>query len=232
MDSDPGVSGIRPLAPRARAAVACFAVTVVLLLASGWHDFALLGLAKRAAIGRATTAEAAAIDAAEVWIAFGQVLAFVGTAVTFCLWLYRSYANLAGAGVSDLKYTARRSVESFFIPFVNLVRPYRVVTETWRASRGLASGGSVSAAEGDREADWAVGVWWLSMLLGGGYSRVASSMLDSAKTPADFQHYASQSVVADGITLVAALTAIFIVRTISAWQERARLAGTVERAGA
>ena len=224
MDGIKAPSPLRPVSPRARAAVACFLVTILLLVASTWHDFALLDLAKRAAIGRATEAEGAALDRAEVWIALGQVLALLGTAVAFCMWLHRTYANLVSAGVSGLKYTARRSVEAFFIPFVNLVRPYRVVDEVWLASRGLAAGSALLTSDRDRESDWAVGVWWVSMLLGNGYARYTSVLLDTAKTPADFERYAGQSIVADGVTLIAAAAAILLVRSISGWQEGARAA--------
>ncbi len=191
-------------------------------MASVWHDVALLGLIRRAAAGQATPAEAASLDHAAGLIAGAYVATVILTAVVFCMWLHRSYANLVAARVAGLKYTPRRSVEGFFIPFVNLVRPFRVVNEVWGASRNLASGAAVVPGDVQKDTHWAVGIWWLSMLLGNGYARVTSSMLDAAQTAADFERYAGQSLIADGVLLIAAAMAVLIVRTISSWQESAR----------
>ncbi len=224
MDTAPNKPRVRSIAPRARVVVAAFAVTIALLLGSIWHDFSLLALLRRALAGLATPADAAALDRAEVWIAGAYLLTVLATAVVFCMWIHRSYSNLVAAGVSGLRYTPRRSVAAFFIPFVNLVRPFRVVNEIWGASRNLAAGSALAPGDARKETHWTVGVWWLSMLLGNGYARVTSAMLDAAKTPADFERYASQSLVADAVTLIAAAMAIVIVRTISGWQETARIA--------
>ena len=217
---------LRPVASRARFAVVAFVLTLAVLAASVWHDFALLGLAGRIAAGQAGQAlqvEAASLDQAEVLIAGAYVVAVIVTAVAFCMWVHRSYANLVTAGVSGLRYTARRAVEGFFIPFVNLVRPFRVVNELWGASRNLAAGAALVPADAQKNTHWAVGIWWISMLLGNGYARITSAMLDAARTAADFEQYARQSLVADGVMLIAAAMAVMIVRTISGWQESARM---------
>lgn len=223
MPADPGGLRLRPIGPRARFAVAAFAVTIALLLASLWHDFALMSLVRRAVAGQVTPAEAAGLDNAGAVILLAYVLTVVVTAVAFCMWIHRSYANLVSAGVSGLKYTPRRAVEGFFIPFVNLVRPFRVVNEVWGASRNLASGAALVPSDAQKNSHWAVGLWWVSMLIGNGYDRITSSMLDAARTPADYQRYAGQSVAAHIVTLIAAAMAILIVRTVSGWQESAPL---------
>jgi hypothetical protein len=64
----------------------------------------------------------------------GLVVAFVAGAVFFGIWLHRAVKNLRGLGRTGMEYTPGGSVASFYIPFVNLVRPYRAVSELWRAS--------------------------------------------------------------------------------------------------
>lgn len=225
MDGVAAPAQLRPVTPRAKAAVACFVLTCLLILASIWHDIAFLGLIQRVAGHQATQAEAAALDSAETWIARGYLLTLIVTAVVFCMWLHRSYSNLVRAGTAGLKYTARRAVEAFFIPFVNLVRPYRVVAETWGASSTLATGREVPPSERRADVHWLVGVWWISMLLGNGYGRVAAARLEGAKTLGDYQSYAYQSITAHVVTLIAAVSIIVIIRTITEWQERARESG-------
>jgi hypothetical protein len=207
-------------------------VTSLLLVASIGHSIAFLGLIRRVAGGQAIGSEAAVLDNVEAWLAGGSLLALIATAVVFCMWLHRSYANLVGAGIPGLKYTARRAVESFFIPFVNLVRPFRVVAETWGASANLAAGTQIPPSHRSADAHWLIGVWWISMLLGGGYSRVAVAALQRAHTLADYRSYAYQSITADCVTLIAAVAIIVIIRTITGWQERARESRGTEAAAA
>jgi hypothetical protein len=114
------------------------------------------------------------------------------------------------------------SAERWADKALQAVRPYRVVAETWRASGTLLAGTVISTSPGTSEVHWLVGVWWISMLLGNGYSRVANGALEGAKRLADSRRYACQSITADCVTLIAALTVIIIVRTITGWQERAR----------
>lgn len=65
-----------------------------------------------------------------------QIVVFIATIVAFLMWLYRSYENLPHFGVrkNDLQYSSGWAVGSFFIPFVNLVVPYRAVKELWSKS--------------------------------------------------------------------------------------------------
>jgi hypothetical protein len=201
----------------------CFGVTAALLLASIWHGVALIGFIRGITRGGAPDqAFAAFLDGADLTITFARLFTLIVTAVAFCMWLHRSQANLVAAQVPDLKYTPRRAVEAFFIPFVNLVRPFRVVRETWSASEAVAVARPVAPGWQTTEAHWVVAVWWLSMLLGNGYSRYANAALDAAQTPAALMRYARHGITADGVTLVAAAAAIYIVWTITAWQEGVR----------
>lgn len=65
-----------------------------------------------------------------------QVAVYIATVVAFLMWLYRSYENLPNFCVrrNDIQYSSGWAVGSFFIPFVNLVVPYRAVKELWSKS--------------------------------------------------------------------------------------------------
>lgn len=65
-----------------------------------------------------------------------QIVVYIATIVAFLMWLYRSHENLPSFGVrkNDLQYSSRWAVGSFFVPFVNLVVPYRAVKELWSKS--------------------------------------------------------------------------------------------------
>ena len=56
------------------------------------------------------------------------------TAVFWCTWVHRTYRNLPALGAAGLTQTPGRAVAYYFIPVLNLFRPYQVMKETWRAS--------------------------------------------------------------------------------------------------
>jgi hypothetical protein len=71
-----------------------------------------------------------------VGLALIQFAVYIATIVAFLMWLYRSYENLPSFGMrsNDIQYSSGWAVGSFFIPFVNLVVPYRAVKELWSKS--------------------------------------------------------------------------------------------------
>jgi hypothetical protein len=94
------------------------------------------------------------------------------SAVLFGMWIYRAAKNLRALGRRGMKFSPGACVGGFFIPFVNLVRPYRAMSELWRAS--------TSDAECDG-ASWlmmgtSTGVlelWWATWILGNIVSNVS-----------------------------------------------------------
>jgi len=55
-------------------------------------------------------------------------------AVAFITWLHRVRINVRAFGCRRFRYARIWSIIGFFIPFLNLFRPYQVVAEVWRAS--------------------------------------------------------------------------------------------------
>ena len=58
----------------------------------------------------------------------------VASAIAFLLWLYRVCENLRAYRTRAFEFTPGEAVGSFFIPFLNLYRPYEAVREAWLAS--------------------------------------------------------------------------------------------------
>jgi hypothetical protein len=144
-----------------------------------WASVAVILLSLEAAL-MATGAAFAAAGAATEWRfeagmssltdlgAFRQtVAALVGaaglvelvTAVPFLVWLYRSMRNAPHLGAATAAHSPRVAVVAWFLPFVNLVLPYRIVgdlhdrlasPDTSRAGRRL------------------VRSWWIFWLTGAG----------------------------------------------------------------
>ncbi len=84
--------------------------------------------------GRFTEAEAEANDARQALIGFGYLGVFIVTGVAFLKWIYRANLNCRGFGAQDMRFTPGWSVGYYFIPFLNLVRPYQSMKEIWQVS--------------------------------------------------------------------------------------------------
>jgi hypothetical protein len=103
-----------------------------------------------------------------VW-GLAYTAAIIATIVVVCMWMYRAHANLRALGVRDLDYTSGWAAGAWFVPFLNLVRPFRIMKEIWKGSEGTY----------EDPARWKlapvpsfIGWWWATWLI----SNFASNM--------------------------------------------------------
>ncbi len=52
----------------------------------------------------------------------------------FLMWLFRTYKNLEPLGSENIRFTPGWSVGWWFIPFANLVMPFKAVRGVWSES--------------------------------------------------------------------------------------------------
>ncbi|MDQ2806045.1 MAG: DUF4328 domain-containing protein [Chloroflexota bacterium] len=206
---------------RAQWAVGLLAVSIMLDLISMISDFLEMGLLSSASNGGTiSTVDAAANDSRQALIAVGQVLVYIATVVAFLLWIHRAYRNLPALGTSGLKYSPRWAVGGFFVPFLNLVRPFQVMREIWQASSPDADPRSSTA--------WQTvlitplpGVWWGSWLLG----NVCGQLAVRTATGGNLEQLILSdwlSITSLVLNIVAAALLIRIIRTIDSGQEERR----------
>jgi uncharacterized protein DUF4328 len=147
-----------------------------------------------------------------------QALIYIATAVCFLMWLYRAYRNLPSFGTpsQNISYSAGWAVGSFFIPFVNLVVPYRAIKELWRNSSPTnAFLGSTSPPS------W-FPLWWLFWLLSNFASNIYFRM--AFREDISREVTAIGGVITDALTIIAAIFAIVVVEEITGRQEEASTA--------
>ena len=142
-----------------------------------------------------------------------EAIIYITTVVFFCMWLYRAYDNLRAFGHGrQLEHSPGWAVGSFFVPFVNLVIPYRAVREVWQKSappdEALLSAPSPPA--------W-FPIWWAFWLI--------SCFADNISLRASFNEDIAEnitttiSIVAGALSIIAALLAYLVVDAIDNRQE-------------
>jgi hypothetical protein len=78
----------------------------------------------------------------------GQLLAFLAAAVAFLAWFHRASVNAHQFAPDSMQYGAGWAIGGFFVPFLNLVRPYQI-------ARDIEAVGSRSMMHSSL-----LGAWW------------------------------------------------------------------------
>lgn len=92
------------------------------------------------------TAAAESNDQRQKVIGLFQAGVAITTIILFAMWIYRANFNARSLGAQKMKFTPGWSVGYYFIPFLNLWRPYQAMKEIWKASKTPHHGRAKSAA--------------------------------------------------------------------------------------
>lgn len=105
-------------------------------------------------------------------------VAYLACAVVIGRWIYR--VNKNAWQISDaMTVSPRWSVGSFFIPILNLFRPFSGVRETWQASHAPADADTVPVPAIMR-------LWWAGWLIAGAFGQLSFRLGLRAATLEDF----------------------------------------------
>jgi hypothetical protein len=91
-------------------------------------------------------------------------LARLALIVAFLVWIHVAARNCRLLGTPDPDYEPGWAVAAFLIPFYNLVGPYLVMQEIWRASKPRRPRAAPEAWR-ERNASVVITVWWAFCLL-------------------------------------------------------------------
>ena len=148
-------------------------------------------------------------------VAILESLLYITTVVFFAVWLYRANGNLRAFNPwARPEYSGGWAVGSFFIPFVNLVVPYRAVKEVWQKS-----GPPDESHLYQPDAPAWFPVWWAFWLLAGFSGNI--SMRLSFNENVSVSTATIVSIVANVFFVVASVFAYFVVDAIDKRQEEA-----------
>ncbi|HEX8178700.1 MAG TPA: DUF4328 domain-containing protein [Pyrinomonadaceae bacterium] len=201
------------------------ALAAIILLALGALVDACSALVHVAQVsGPANTQDLASLEGdiasplvlVQAGLAVLNFLVYVTTIIFFLLWLYRAYSNLPALGARGLDGSPGWAVGSFFIPFLNLVRPFQAVREIWRWSKpgdSAAGIGGLSFTADTRAplVAWWWGFWIASNVASNIYWRIGDNK-EAAGATAWF------GLITDLLSIVAAALAVMLIRAIDRMQ--------------
>ena len=212
---------LRDNAPRAQQAISMFralAVVLVLMMGAGfWY------------INELSTGQAPdQIDDTPLGIMHNllslvELIVLVTAGVLFIRWLRRAYWNLHALG-RRMEHGEGWAAGAWFVPFLNLFRPYSIVREVWRHTQLIAF--EQVTPHG------LLRVWWMVFLLHGFVSNATGRMDNAATTTEQLQSAAWGNMVTAGLMLATALLTIQVVQRIAGYEAQVDLRLEVSRIGA
>lgn len=117
-----------------------------------------------------TEEEGEANDTRQSVLALADLGLYIVTAVCFAVWIVRAHRNVRAMGARALTTTPGWAVGSFFIPILNLFRPYQAMRDLLQASRDPAKWRSAPGSP-------VLPLWWALWLISYVVHRIAFQMV-------------------------------------------------------
>ena len=196
-----------------QALLIAFLVQKLVAIGSAWAQHEMLVAVQRGA--QLTTEQAAANDSRQHLVAVAGIVLFIATAIIWFMWQHRAYANLGLIGSRDTEFTPGGSVGYWFIPLVNLVRPYQITAELYRRSEIQNARDSIGGLSGPP----LVGAWWLVYLVWGGSQRLFSVIAKGANTIPTLISATNIQIGGYLIAVTSTVLALLVIRSIDRFQQ-------------
>ena len=140
--------------------------------------------------------------------------------ILLLLWYYRNHRNLAALGASELRFTPGWAVVWWFIPILNLWKPYQVTVEVMKASDPAVGRTDKETRKTMRRPPFVL-AWWLFNFVALGVMILAYIVAAlEAEITSGAQDTSWLLVVEVIITVIGAWLTIKLVREIDTRQAR------------
>jgi hypothetical protein len=211
----------RPLAGSAKAVVVCLALAMAADSLSSLSNWSAVRLIQEGmSTGSISPEDADAMDSQLGIIGLLQFATMVPAAIAFIAWLRKAYRNLAALSSRRPSYTLGWTIGAWFVPFLNLVRPFQIIREIEWFSSSPSETEAASPMFVPR-ASSLLGWWWGTWTTCNVLSQVAFRLELRTESAAAFLGSAYVSMIGDLVGIVAGILAIQLVLAITRAQETA-----------
>ncbi len=147
-----------------------------------------------------------------------QFLVVIFTAITFLFWIYRAHQNLLAFRPEPLENAPADGVWSFFVPIINLFKPYFVMREIWVESDPALPPFGVPTYTSEPSSPL-VAIWWVLFLARGVLGSIALIPRRGGQTTAAAITMTEIHIVSYAVSALAAVVACLLVLRILRRQE-------------
>ncbi|MBL9079603.1 MAG: DUF4328 domain-containing protein [Planctomycetes bacterium] len=140
---------------------------------------------------------------AEVWITLAMLASLLITGVLFIAWMHRAFGNAHAAGLRST-HAIGWAIGGWFVPLLNLVRPYQIAAEMWRHAGPERAGPAAIAP-----------LWWAGWLLGNVTGSIGTHLNENPDE--ETAQFGLQVLIAsDLLSVLAGVMGIVLVRRLTA----------------
>ncbi len=211
-----------PLRGIAEKLCALLVVDLLLFAAQMFMDFWLMRVAQDTIAGRQfLRRDLDLFDPLSTILALVHLVIRLIVALTFIGWLFRAYRNVPALGSGDTRYAPGWAILAFFVPILNLFRPYQILCEAWEAGEPYVEGDETERV--DRRQRPALLGWWALWLVAGALSQLTFRMVlweQAMRNPEQALFETRMGLVAACIAIVCDLLTVLLVRRLTNRQER------------
>lgn len=156
------------------------------------------------------------------FVNLAQSLVILAGGVCFIALLWRMVRNGAILLPGKAKRRTHWAITGWFVPFLNLVRPYDMVKQAW-ASTPVRDGGPIFEIPPGYFKAW----WWLFLASGFADRVVARLQLNGVSTMRQLSNEATWLLIAQVLTVASGVACLLVLRALALRQENAIRSVTV-----
>jgi len=208
---------LRDNSQRAKNAIALFWVLFGITVIAIVSTFMERSLLQKAATGNITIDEATANDTRQRIIKIIELIVRIVVIVYLIMWLRRAYFNLHSLRCYP-RYSEGWAAGAWFVPFLNLVRPYEIMKEVWDLTQERAQKGTENPAI---ESSTIVGFWWFLWLATNVVGSIYSwAFIKGEPTIPNLISHDTAALIIGATDLVNLFLIITIIKKISGFEEK------------
>ena len=137
-----------------------------------------------------------------------RITAYLATIVFFLRWLKRAYGNLI-RNHQSMKYSENGAIWGFFIPLLNLFRPYQAGKEIYlKTQYAIKKHNSIYRIDNDTSF---VAVWWILYLVNNIFERYAAKQFEAASDIPSYVDANGYIIISKGISILAIVVALYFI---------------------
>ena len=148
---------MKPNDLRAKRLITFLWIFTAIVVLSAISDFMQYSLLSRMTTGDFTLAEAESNDQRQMLVNAIVLIVQIGVYIVFIQWFRRAYYNMHRIS-SHLSFSEGWAAGAWFVPFLNLGRPFVIMKEMMYEAESKLIGAGMAGEDPSRKS--AVGIWW------------------------------------------------------------------------
>lgn len=202
--------------------ISLLSFTILVSIIAMIADISQMNLIQRAIDGHSISEiDAAENDSRVQTIAIFQIFVFITTAIFFLIWKNQAYKNLDPLNATEREYSSGWAVGAYFVPFLNLFRPFQIMREIWKGSDpNFINNSNIN------NISWKVApsntilpLWWTFFLIDSFFGNLSFRMSNQMNTIQQIQNYSTVTLISDIIGIPSAIILIILAKNLNKRQE-------------